>query len=119
MSYYNNDQQEKQEFELEAMEVIPTSGLSSDYRLSLGSNPPDILAQNGKKKIGIEIRRIYADEGKGGSPKYRQRSLCEKIIDKSAELHQKRSNQPYVVDVQFNLQSIFYDKRVNEIAKIQ
>ncbi|MBK7937997.1 MAG: hypothetical protein IPJ82_13295 [Lewinellaceae bacterium] len=29
----------------------------------------------------------------------------------------KRSNQPYVVDVQFNLQSIFYDKRVNEIAQ--
>lgn len=95
---------EKQEFELLVANLFQKAGgLPSDYQLANGTDPPDVFAERKGSKIGIELRRLYADENAiAGSSQRQHLSVCRKVVAKAAELHSALSNQWYNVVVSFN-----------------
>jgi len=109
----------KQRYELNAVELLQRSGgLLAGWQLGPGSDPPDVLAQSGGCALGVEVRRLFADEGRCGSPQRRRLSLMEKIVQQAAEAHGRHSQLWYVVHVHFSQSATLLDSRVATVAEM-
>ena len=78
---------------------------SKDYKLPAGSitheDKPDFILQ-GKKKIGIEMRRFYLEDGKLQESEQRQRDLREEIISDAQCTYQSRNKEKIELTVGFD-----------------
>jgi hypothetical protein len=93
---------EKQEFELHAVRMLRQSGcLDHGSELQLGSDPPDVIAKIGEMRIGIEVRRLFNDERRSGSPSRQRLSTCQAVVDSAAKLHSCVPSQSIHVSVHF------------------
>jgi hypothetical protein len=111
---------DKQRFELNAASLFQSaSKLLSGYAIIPGDDPPDVIAQYGDHIVGIEVRRMFADERKVGSPQRRHMSWCQRVVSHTQSLHREKTNRWYYVRVRFEDEShVFNDKRVDIIARM-
>jgi len=112
---------EKQEYELNAVRLFCESG-GAERKSRLwfpDQDPPDIMAMVGGQKIGIEVRRMFADERRRGGSRDRQRaSACQKVVDTATTLHSQITNMSFHVNVSFHRSSGIRDDRVGAVANM-
>lgn len=108
----------KLELELKAVRVFQMAGgLPVDMILREGSNPPDVIACGATRMIGIEVRRLYADEGADGSRQRRQHAMRDAVVARAARLHRQRVQGWYAASVAFSGHVILSNDRVAQIAE--
>lgn len=109
---------EKRKFELNAVSLLRrASRLLQDFELSPGADPPDVNASRDGEIIGIEVRRLFSDEGKRGSPQKSYQSSCQKVVDVAQSLHKALTDKWYVVRVHFVDSCILRSSRQRVIAE--
>ncbi len=78
---------------------------SKDYQLPYGpithKDKPDFMIQ-GKKKIGIEMRRFYFEDGKLQESEQRQRDLCKGIVSDAQLTYQERNKEKIELTIGFD-----------------
>jgi hypothetical protein len=74
---------------------------AADSVLLVGPDPPDVIACIDDRRIGIEIRRIYNDEGRSGSRDCERHSAFLDVLDRAQSLHCQLTNQFVQVNVAF------------------
>ncbi len=112
---------EKQENELNAVRLFCESGRAElKSRLWFpDQDPPDIMALVGGQKIGIEVRRMFADERRRGGSRDRQRaSACQKVVDTATALHSQITEKFFHVNVSFHRSSGIRDDRIGAVANM-
>lgn len=109
---------ENSRLELQAVRLFQNAGgLPSDMELRKGANPPDVVAIGIARTIEVEVRRLYADEGRNGSPQRRQYGLAEAVLARAAALHGQRAHGWYEVRVGFSQNISLLDKRIAQVAE--
>lgn len=109
---------QKQKFELNAARLFQLAGgIPADFTLRPGGDPPDVLASSGETCVGIEIRRIFADESRDGSAQRRHYQLSGQIVSLAQELHRESTNRFFYVHVRVNRTVALHDRRIPEIAR--
>lgn len=111
---------DKQSFELNVVRLFrEAGGLERESELALGADPPDIITRIGERTIGIEVRRLYADEGRrGGSADRRRFGVCSEIVKRAEELHGQITDRFFHINVHFNKTHIIHDKRIPVVAEM-
>lgn len=110
---------EKQDFELHAVHLLRLAGfLDCRSELQLGPDPPDVIAKAGEMTIGIEVRRLFNDERRGGSHSRQRLGTCQAVVDSAAKLHSQVSNQFFHVSVHFGKNVAVPVSRRDTIAKM-
>ena len=69
--------------------------------LMLGSDSPDVITKIGVLKIGIEVRRLFNDEKRCGSPSRQRLSTCQAVVESAARIHSQVSDYFIHVSVHF------------------
>lgn len=110
---------EKQNFELHAVRLLRQAGvLDGRSELQAGFDPPDVIAKIGERRIGIEVRRLFNDERRSGSPSRQRLSTCQAVVDSAAKLHSYVSSQFVHVSVHFGKHVVVPVSRRDVIAKM-
>ncbi len=110
---------EKQEFELHAVRMLrQVGGLDHGSELQLGPDPPDVIAMIGEMRIGIEVRRLFNDERRSGSPSHQRLSTCQAVVDSAAKFHNQVSSQLIHVSVHLCKGVVIPSSREDDIAKM-
>lgn len=88
---------------------------SKDYQLPSGpithKDKPDFILQ-GKKKIGIEMRRFYLEDGKLHASEQRQRDLREGIISDAQCRYESRNKKKIKLTIGFDKENPIRAKKI-------
>lgn len=108
----------KFELELQAVRIFQMAGgLPVDMDLREGSNPPDVIACGATRVIGIEVRRLYADEGADGSRQRRQHAMRDAVVARAAKLHRHKVQGWYAASVAFAGNVVLSNDRIAQVAE--
>ena len=77
---------------------------------------PDFIVENENEKIGIEMARLYRDDGKDGLGVKPQARLQERVVEEAKQLFEKSSKKMFRVFITFNERSGIEGKQVQHLA---
>lgn len=63
---------------------------------------PDALVTTRGRTVGLEIRRIFRQEGKRGSPLRKNEDFRRKIVNLAAQIYERKGGPPVYVSVHYN-----------------